>query len=141
AVLRKPSKLNDEEWAIMRQHPRIGYTILREVDFLGRSLPVVLHHHEKWDGSGYPDGLAGEAIPLAARIFAAADAFDAITSPRPYKKAMPAPAALERIRQDCGTHFDPDVVAAFLPMGAQLIDAVSVTRPVRPIQRPVSKPQ
>ncbi|MBI3762801.1 MAG: HD-GYP domain-containing protein [Chloroflexi bacterium] len=114
AILRKPGPLSDEEWAIMRRHPQLGYTILRGVDFLAPCLPVVLHHHEKWNGAGYPAGLAGEAIPLAARIFAIADAYDAITSPRPYKAALPAEVAVERICKDAGTHFDPAVVEAFL---------------------------
>jgi len=113
SVLRKPGPLDDHEWAIMRRHPRMGYELLQAVDFLQPSLPVVLHHHEKWDGSGYPDHLSGESIPLLARVFAVADAFDAMTSWRPYKAALPPETALARIRTDSGTHFDPGIVASF----------------------------
>lgn len=113
-ILRKPGPLSEEEWVIMRTHPQLGFTILGGVDFLAPCLPMVLHHHEKWNGTGYPDGLAGSAIPLAARIFAVADAYDAIISPRPYKTALPAEIAVERIKDDAGTHFDPEIVEAFL---------------------------
>jgi HD-GYP domain-containing protein (c-di-GMP phosphodiesterase class II) len=124
AVLRKPGPLTDDEWVVMRQHPRLGFTILSGVEFLAPSLDVVLHHHEKWAGGGYPDGLQGEAIPLAARIFAVADAFDAITSPRPYKSALPVEEALTRLQRDAGTHFDPKVVEAFVPMADTLFVAL-----------------
>ncbi|MGQ0602589.1 MAG: HD-GYP domain-containing protein [Anaerolineales bacterium] len=113
AILRKPGPLSDEEWVIMRRHPKLGYEILHGVDFLAASLPVVLYHHERWDGTGYPGGLTGEDIPLAARIFAIADAFDAIISSRPYKPPLPVSVALERLHQVTGTHFDPCVVEAF----------------------------
>ena len=124
AVLRKPGPLTEAEWGIMRQHPRLGFTILSGVEFLAPSLDVVLHHHEKWNGTGYPDGLEGDAIPLAARIFAAADAFDAITSSRPYKVALPVEEALLRLQHDSGTHFDPVVVEAFVPIAAALAVAL-----------------
>jgi len=114
AILRKPGPLSDEEWVVMRRHPQLGFTMLGGIDFLAPCLPVVLHHHEKWNGSGYPDGLASSAIPLAARIFAVADAYDAITSPRPYKTALPVEIAVERIKDASGTHFDPEIVEAFL---------------------------
>lgn len=114
SILRKPGPLSAQEWGVMRRHPQLGYEILSAVDFLASSLPVVLHHHEKWDGTGYPDGLSGEAIPLAARIFAVADAFDAMTASRPYKSALPPEIAFERLRTDAGRHFDPRVVSAFL---------------------------
>lgn len=114
SILRKPGPLSAEEWDVMRRHPQLGHAILSGVDFLAGSLPVVLHHHEKWDGGGYPDGLAGDAIPLAARIFAIADAFDAITTSRPYKTSLPAETALQRIRADAGRHFDPRLVGVFL---------------------------
>ena len=114
AILRKPGPLNEEEWTIMRRHPKLGHEILHGVDFLEPSLPVVLYHHERWDGNGYPSGLAGEAIPLAARIFAIADAFDAITSSRPYKKAQPISFAVEAIQTASNKQFDPAVVETFL---------------------------
>ncbi|HMA34730.1 MAG TPA: HD domain-containing phosphohydrolase [Chloroflexia bacterium] len=114
AVLRKPGKLTDEEWIEMRKHPEIGYRMLRDIDFLRQALPVVLHHHEHWDGSGYPHKLIGEGIPLEARLFAIADVFDALTSERPYKRAMSYQEAAAQILAERGTHFDPQVVDAFL---------------------------
>ena len=116
SILLKPGPLTSEEWAIMRNHPEFGRQILERIPFLRDAIPVVYHHHERWDGTGYPLGLAGSAIPLAARIFALADAFDAMTFDRPYSKAIPMEAARERIREAAGTHFDPDVVAIFLAM-------------------------
>ncbi|HEY7251190.1 MAG TPA: HD domain-containing phosphohydrolase [Methylomirabilota bacterium] len=114
SILLKPGPLTPEEWAIMRSHPEFGRQILERIPFLRDAIPVVYHHHERWDGTGYPLGLAGPAIPLGARIFALADAFDAMTFDRPYSKAIPMDAARERIREAAGTHFDPDVVATFL---------------------------
>jgi response regulator RpfG family c-di-GMP phosphodiesterase len=116
AILLKPGPLTPEEWAVMRSHPELGRRLLERVPFLRGAIPIVYHHHERWDGSGYPLGLKGEAIPLGARIFAVADAFDALTFDRPYSKAIPFEAARERIRQAAGTHFDPAVVRTFLAM-------------------------
>jgi HD-GYP domain-containing protein (c-di-GMP phosphodiesterase class II) len=120
AILRKPGPLDEAEWAMMRRHPQLGYDILRGVEFLAPALPIVLHHHEKWNGGGYPHGLRGEEIPLAARIFAIADAFDAMISLRPYKKPFPPVEALARIRQDSGSHFDPELAAVFTRLFAEL---------------------
>jgi HD-GYP domain-containing protein (c-di-GMP phosphodiesterase class II) len=100
----------------MRSHPEFGRQILERIPFLRDAIPVVYHHHERWDGAGYPLGLAGQDIPLGARIFALADAFDAMTFDRPYSTAISMEAARERIREAAGTHFDPDVVATFLAM-------------------------
>jgi cyclic di-GMP phosphodiesterase len=116
AILLKPGPLTPEEWAVMRTHPGLGRQLLERIPFLRDAIPVVYHHHERWDGTGYPEGLAGQAIPLGARIFAVADAFDALTVDRPYSTAMPMAAARERIREASGTHFDPDVVATFLSL-------------------------
>jgi len=116
AILLKPGPLTPEEWVIMRSHPEIGRQILESIPFLRDAIPVVHHHHERWDGTGYPLGLAGPAIPLGARIFAVADAFDAMTFDRPYSKATSLQAARDRIRGSASTHFDPDVVATFLRM-------------------------
>ncbi len=113
AILFKSSALTDEEYALVRRHPIIGSEILRAVDFLGEGKLVVRHHHERWDGQGYPDGLAGEAIPLAARVFAVADALDALTTDRPYRPSSSYSAARQEIRAGAGTQFDPAVVAAF----------------------------
>jgi putative nucleotidyltransferase with HDIG domain len=111
-ILLKPGALTEEEWAQMRQHPEIGYRMLRTVAFLEGALPLVLHHHERWDGSGYPAGLRGEDIPLHARLFAVIDAYDAMTSDRPYRAGMSHHVAIQRLRQGAGGHFDPAMVAA-----------------------------
>jgi ribonuclease P protein subunit RPR2 len=106
----------------MRTHPGLGRQLLERIPFLRDAVPVVYHHHERWDGTGYPEGLAGEAIPLAARIFAVADAFDALTVDRPYSTAMSMAAARERIREASGTHFDPAVVTTFLALPVDLFE-------------------
>ncbi len=102
-------------------HPAIGAQILRNVSLLqGRGLDVVRHHHERWDGAGYPDGLSGEQIPLSARIFAVADTLDAMTSHRPYRQALDWAEAVGEIQSQSGRQFDPDVVQAFLTEAANL---------------------
>jgi putative nucleotidyltransferase with HDIG domain len=112
-ILLKPGDLTDEEWAEMRKHPEIGFRMLRSVSFLEDALPVVLHHHERWDGTGYPDRMRGSEIPLSARLFAVVDAYDAITADRPYRSGSSHEVAMSRIRDSSGSHFDPDVVAVF----------------------------
>jgi HD-GYP domain-containing protein (c-di-GMP phosphodiesterase class II) len=112
AILFKPAKLDESEFALIAQHPVVGSDILRDVDFLGEGKLVVRHHHERWDGSGYPDRLSGEEIPLAARVFAVADALDALTSDRPYRRATRFSRAREEIRACAGSQFDPAVVEA-----------------------------
>jgi ribonuclease P protein subunit RPR2 len=107
AVLKKPGPLTDSEWMLMRRHPEAGARILDAVPFLDRAVDVVLHHHERWDGRGYPSGLEGEGIPLWARIFAIADTVDAITSNRPYRPGRPLEHAVEEIVARAGTQFDP----------------------------------
>ena len=109
-ILHKPEPLSEEERRLMRTHPVIGFEILRAVPFLDEAARVVRSHHERYDGSGYPDGLRGEDIPPAARIFAVADALDAITTDRPYRPATTLAAAREAIGRGAGTHFDPAVV-------------------------------
>jgi hypothetical protein len=113
-ILRKAGPLTNEEWGIMREHPWIGFRLLEGIPFLKPALDVVLHHHERFDGAGYPDGLAGEKIPLSARIFAVADTFDAITNDRPYRKALSEQEALAEIQRCSLQQFDPQVVEAFL---------------------------
>src|SRR5256714_5894855 len=113
AILRKPAKLTEEEWERMREHPLHGQQILRGIKFLTGAARVVAQHHEKWDGSGYPFGLKGEEIDLNARIFAVADAFDAMTSDRVYRKGKPYEAAAEELELFAGKQFDPRVVTAF----------------------------
>jgi ribonuclease P protein subunit RPR2 len=110
AILRAPGRLTEDEWALMRRHPEEGARMLAAIPFLDRGLEVVRHHHERWDGGGYPDGLAGEEIPLWARIFAVVDALDAMTAERPYRPGRSYESALAEIRQNAGTQFDPAVV-------------------------------
>jgi HD domain len=112
AVLNKAGPLTDEEWALMREHPAIGLRILEGVPHMDVVRAVVYSHHERWDGAGYPEGLKGEHIPLAARVFAAVDAFDAITTDRPYRAAVSLEEALHRLRGQRGTQFAPDAVEA-----------------------------
>ncbi len=111
-VLRKPAALTAAEWAIMKKHPLIGVHLLQGIEFLKGAVPLVRSHHERWDGTGYPDGLGGSEIPPEARAFAVADALDAITSDRPYRKARPLSAARAIIAQDTGSQFCPMAVRA-----------------------------
>jgi len=113
SILRKPAKLTDEEWVRMREHPLHGQQILRGIEFLRGAALVVAQHHEKWDGSGYPLGLRGEEIDLCARIFSVADAFDAMTSNRVYRKGKPYQNAARELDDWAGRQFDPKVVEAF----------------------------
>ena len=115
AILLKPGKLTEDEWKVMKKHPAIGAGIIgrHEHPLLNTARIVALTHHEKWDGSGYPRGLAGEAIPLCGRIVAIADVFDALLSERPYKKAWPVEQAVQFLRDNAGSHFDPRLVALF----------------------------
>lgn len=113
AILRKPAKLTDEEWVKMRMHPLYGQNILRDLPFLEGASKVVGQHHEKWDGSGYPAGLKGEEIDLNARIFAVADAFDAMISDRVYRAGRPYQDAADELDRCVNAHFDPKIVEAF----------------------------
>ena len=113
AILRKPAKLTEEEWVRMREHPLHGQQILRGIEFLKGAARVVAQHHEKWDGSGYPLGVSGEEIDICARIFSVADAFDAITSDRVYRRGKSYEAAAEELDEWAGRQFDPKVVEAF----------------------------
>jgi HD-GYP domain-containing protein (c-di-GMP phosphodiesterase class II) len=115
-ILFKPGPLTEEEWAIMRRHPLIAAELLKPISYLVRALPIPRFHHEKWNGSGYPEGLAGESIPLAARLFAFADVYDALTSDRPYRRALSKANALEYINNNSGIHFDPKIVPVFIRM-------------------------
>ncbi|MAZ89375.1 MAG: two-component system response regulator [Cellvibrionaceae bacterium] len=116
AVLLKPGKLEPEEWEVMKTHPQIGANILGEhkTPLLNLAREIALSHHEKWDGSGYPDGLQGESIPLSGRIVAITDVFDALTTARPYKEAWDIDRALAYIQAESGRHFDPSIVPVFM---------------------------
>jgi HD-GYP domain-containing protein (c-di-GMP phosphodiesterase class II) len=118
-ILLKPGALTAEEWVLMRTHPAAGAHMISDVPFLARAAEVVRSHHERWDGEGYPYGLARTEIPIGARVFALADVFDALTSDRPYRAALDPGAALEIIGQGRETHFDPAVTDCFLAMVAE----------------------
>ena len=113
AILHKPGKLSDDEWVLMRKHPQFAFDMLYPIEYLRPALEIPFSHHEKWDGTGYPRGLKGEEIPLAARMFAVVDVWDALTSDRPYRPAWSEEEALKYIREQSGKHFDPDAVDLF----------------------------
>ncbi|NLI93927.1 MAG: HD domain-containing protein [Peptococcaceae bacterium] len=115
-ILLKPGKLTDEEWEIMRKHPMHAYQMLSRIEYLRPALDIPYCHHEKWDGTGYPRGLKGEKIPLAARIFSVVDVFDALINDRPYRKAWPKEKVLAELHEQSGKHFDPRVVEVFLSL-------------------------
>lgn len=118
AILKKPGKLDPEEWEVMKRHPEMGYRMLEHIRFLEPALDIVLSHQERFDGSGYPRGLKGEEIPQGARVFAVVDTFDAMTSDRPYRKALSIDDACNEIKEWSGRQFDPAVAEAFLSLPA-----------------------
>jgi ribonuclease P protein subunit RPR2 len=115
-ILCKAGPLSVDEWTVMRNHPIIGAQIVAPITFLAGAVELIRHHHERFDGTGYPDGLAGEEIPLAARVFSVADSFDAMTSDRPYRASIGIDLALAEIRGGAGTQWDPEVVQVFVQM-------------------------
>lgn len=133
-ILNKPGPLTGAEWTVMERHPAIGEQILAPLEFMRPALPVVRHEHERWDGRGYPDGLAGEQIPLGARIVLVCDAYHAMTSSRPYRDPLPHWEAVARLRRGAGTQFDPAVVDTFLAELAHPREATSAT--VGPVALP-----
>ena len=139
-ILRKTGDLTDEEWAVVKRHPVYGARILAGIPFLRAAMEIVRHHHERWDGSGYPDGLAGEDIPLGARIFAVEDSFDAMTSDRPYRSAKSVAEARREIVRNGGRQFDPAMVVAFLRIPEERIAAIQEESPrTRPFATPVGE--
>jgi HD-GYP domain-containing protein (c-di-GMP phosphodiesterase class II) len=114
AILNKPSKLTDDEYEIIKQHAQIGARIVQSVGALQGVVPIVRHHQERFDGRGYPDGLAGEDVPIGARIIAVVDAYGAMTEDRVYRKALGHEKALNELRRNAGTQFDPQVVTTFI---------------------------
>lgn len=116
AILLKPGPLTDQEWEIMRQHPIYAYNLLRGIEYLEPALEIPYSHHERWDGSGYPQGLKGEAIPLGARIFAVVDVWDALTSDRPYRAALSVAETRQYLLDNAGKLFDPQVVQQMLEL-------------------------
>ncbi|MFH1681710.1 MAG: HD domain-containing phosphohydrolase [Candidatus Eisenbacteria bacterium] len=113
-ILNKKGKLSEDELAVVRRHPVIGARIVEDVEYLGAAVPIIRHHHERWDGEGYPDGLRGEQIPLGARIVAIPDFYDALTTSRPYREAYSHEKGLEMVRERIGTAFDPEIAKIFL---------------------------
>jgi PAS domain S-box-containing protein len=114
SILHKPGPLTDEEWVVMRRHPVFAYNMLKDIDYLRPALKIPHYHHERWDGSGYPEGLAGQEIPLEARIFMVVDIYDALTSDRPYRGAWSVKKTIEYLQEQAGKELDPEVVAVFL---------------------------
>lgn len=135
AILLKPGKLTREEFAVVMRHPKLGYEILKDSSsrFVQAGATIALHHHERWDGSGYPDGLAGEAIPMAARIVAVADVLDAMSTPRPYRPAHSLQETIEHLRSQAGKLFDPTVIEAMLSRLAQIAE-VHASYPPEPAE-------
>jgi ribonuclease P protein subunit RPR2 len=115
-ILCKEGPLSRQEWKVMRRHPLVGARIVAPISFLSEAVGLIRHHHERFDGGGYPDGLAGDDIPLPARVFSVADSFDAMTSDRPYRGALGIERALSEIRGGAGSQFDPEVVRVFVQM-------------------------
>jgi PAS domain S-box-containing protein len=115
-ILQKPGPLTDDEWVKMRRHPHYAYQMLAPITYLKRALIIPYYHHERWDGSGYPHKLKGEAIPLIARLFAVVDVWDALSSDRPYRKAMPLGEVIDYLQKESGRLFDPAIVQKFLPL-------------------------
>jgi len=113
-VLNKKEKLNEKDWKAIKTHPKLGATIIRNVPHLAPCVNIVLYHHERWDGSGYPEGLKGEQIPIEARIIAIAESFDAMTSSLPYRPALPLEETIKELRKGAGLQFDPKLVDAFI---------------------------
>src|SRR6266542_2880006 len=128
-VLRKPTALSESEWAVMKRHPEFGARIISGIPFLEEVARIVRHHHERWDGMGYPDGLKGDRIPLGARIFAVGDSFDAMTRDRPYRRALLIDASRQEIRRCANSQFDPAVVTAFLSIPVARLTAIADDAP------------
>jgi two-component system cell cycle response regulator len=127
AILNKPGPLDDEEWSFIRRHTLIGDRVLRAAPALAGAASLVRHSHECWDGSGYPDGIRGEDIPIGSRIIAVCDAYDAMVTERPYCRAMSTEEAIAELRREAGSQFDPAVVEAFIGLVAE--------QPLRPAER------
>lgn len=130
AILLKPGKLDEAEWAQMKEHPTVAYRLMSEIEFLRDCTDIPYCHHERWDGTGYPRGLKGPAIPLPARLFAVIDVFDALRSPRVYKPAWPEHEVVAYLRRESGHHLDPDAVTLFLANLREMKTVLAAPRPV-----------
>jgi putative nucleotidyltransferase with HDIG domain len=124
AILNKPARLTDEEYALMKKHPEYGWAVLRQIPGMERASLIILHHHESFDGTGYPGNLKAEEIPMGSRIVSVIDAFDAMVSSRPYREGMPFEEAERRLLKATGTQFDPLVISSFLPHARAEMSAV-----------------
>jgi len=124
AVLNKPARLTPEEYELMKKHPEYGWAVLRQVPGFEQASLLILHHHERYDGKGYPGGLKGEEIPIGSRIVAVIDAFDAMVSSRPYREGLPVEEAARRLTEASGSQFDPLVVNIFLPLAQAELSSV-----------------
>ena len=133
AILLKEGTLDGGEWTVMRRHPQIGFNILRSIDFLATPAEMVLSHQERFDGTGYPRGLAGEEIPISARIFALADTYDAMTSDRPYRDRVAPEVARDEIKQHVGSQFNPECAEAFLSLSVDDLAALSRSQELPPV--------
>jgi response regulator RpfG family c-di-GMP phosphodiesterase len=131
SILHKPGRLSKEEYALITRHPLVAYKILKPLRFLGQEAEAIKYHHERYDGKGHPDGLKGEDIPLAARIVTVADSFDAMTSTRPYRSALPHEVALAEVVRGKGVHFDPRVISAFATIPRARITEISRHQDIR----------
>jgi HD-GYP domain-containing protein (c-di-GMP phosphodiesterase class II) len=123
-VLNKPSRLTSDEYDLVKKHPEFGWTVIRNLPGLQRTSLYVLHHHENFDGTGYPAKLKGSEIPIGARIVSVIDAFDAMVSSRPYRQGMPLQEAIRRLNEASGTQFDPAVIASFVPIAEAEMSSV-----------------
>lgn len=140
AILLKPGPLSAEERLVMNRHPELGAELIQDIAWFSDARPIVLHHHERYDGTGYPQALRGETIPLTARLFAVVDVFDALISDRPYKPALSCDLAVAFMAPKAGSHFDPAVLEVFLPLAPKLHDAmgdqeVATLKPLLETQR------
>jgi len=124
AILNKPARLTEEEYELMKKHPEYGWVVLHQIPGLERASLLILHHHESFDGKGYPGGLKGEEIPIGSRIVSVIDAFDAMVSTRPYRDGLPFEEAERRLLEASGTQFDPDILEHFLPLARAEMSAV-----------------
>jgi len=124
AILNKPARLSSDEYDLMKKHPEYGWAVLRQVPGMKTASLIILHHHESYDGKGYPAGLKGTEIPIGSRIVSVIDSFDAMVSNRPYRNGLPAEEAMRRLLECSGTQFDPDVVKHFLPLARAEMNAV-----------------
>jgi HD-GYP domain-containing protein (c-di-GMP phosphodiesterase class II) len=130
-ILKKPSPLTREEWLVMQTHPILGEQMLGSIKFLERAVPIVGCHHERWDGDGYPRQLKGEDIPLGARVFSVVDSFDAMTSDRPYRRAMSVEQAVDEILEHAGRQHDPDIARAFADLCRERTEAWPLNPPTQ----------